>query len=288
MALVPNEQLTKPAFSSILLIGPPFTGKTRSLASLRDVLVHRKLPTKMAFFDLDGGTNGGGAETLLRLARAGNWLPDLELYRYTSRVADKIANKVEPNRSTTLFMDFLNEFNALHDRIDPKTGNWLAGRELGAIVIDSSTGLMALLQDFVFESRHVEIGGDGPKAVTFNHWRLLAEKYLEAISCARSLPCYLVVTAHVETKQQVIKGPAKDGSDDIATHQLFEIPLLPTNILRDGLAKQFSVVLYSCVENGEYKWRTRPSERIRSAGTRGRDGLPAMVAQSFKEVLDLG
>lgn len=277
--LIPTEQLTKPDFCSILLIGPPKTGKTYSLATLRNVLVKRKLPTKIAFFDMDDD----GSETFLRLARAGGWIEDVELHRFDSP-NKRIKVAIQPNRTTNPAMEFIGEFNALFDRIDNRTGTW-SRDPIGAVVIDSVTGLQDRFEDFVFSTRQREIGEDGQRAITFNDWRLLAEKIIETYQCAKSLPCYFVLTAHVELRQEVIKGANASGTDAQTTGKMYEVPFV-TGVLRDRIAKDFSVVLYS---TPDFKWVTRPSEsaRIRSAGTRGKDNLPAIVNQDFSLVLDI-
>jgi len=214
------------------------------------------------------------------------WLNDIELHRFNT-AGLRMKDTVTPNRRDKLAHDYITELNEYFDRLDNRTGTFRE-KAIGAIINDSITGLTDIFEDFVFSTRQREIGEEGPKAISFNDWRLLAEKVMEAYKSCKSLPCYSVFTAHVETRQQIIPGvPAQGGRagiEPIATHKVYDVPLV-TGQLRDRIAKDFGVVLYT---TPDYKWRTRPSEQLRSAGSRGRYELPPEVGQDFAEVLDVG
>jgi len=298
MTLVPTDQLATPTFSSILLCGPPKCGKTASIATLHKVLRKRKLPTKIAFFDMDED----GAEPLLRLARSGYesvadalasrnridpWQSDIELHRFNLQGL-RMRDAAQPKRTEEPAHAFINELNEYFDRLDSRTGTF-KDKSIGAIVVDSITGLTDIFEDFVFSFRGREIGEEGQRAISFNDWRLLAEKVMEAYKSCKSLPCYSVFTTHVETRQEVIRGPSNQGTNqDMPTHQLYDVPLV-TGQLRERIAKDFGVVLYTL---NNWKWRTRPggsdgAGRIRSAGSRGVNSLPTEIDQDFALVLDV-
>ena len=299
MALISHDQLAKPGAASILLIAPPKVGKTSSLATIHRVLRLSKRPTKIAFFDFDDD----GAEPFLRLARDGYesmadaiakrnridpWTNDIRLHRFKTKGL-RVKEGIQPGRRQEIATSLIREFNEYIDWLSPD-GNWKdPEKALGAIIFDSITGMADILEDFTLDMRGREIGGEKEKAVTFNDWRLIGEKITEFYQNAKTLPnTYVICTAHIETRQEIISGlPASGGRagiEPIATHQLLDLPLVPSLILRDRIAKDFSIILYP--QSEDRRWRTSPNRQQRSAGSRLKDGLASMVDPDFKEVLD--
>jgi len=292
--LIPTDQLTKPDFASILLVGAPKTWKTGSLGSLHKYLRLHKMPTKIIFFDMDED----GAEPLLRLAREGRelytdkpgtcekWINDIELYRYTKqKLVLGPDTKVAPNRSKKMAEDFLNEFNQLDERLDYRTKQWKPGQEIGCIAVDSLTAIQDMYEDFIWLTRGKEIGE--PKGTTMidpGDWRLLGEKVTDVYMTTKQFPCFSFFTAHVDARQEEVRA-LKLGEEPIKTNVWFKVPLLTKSVAM-RLAKDFSIALYT---TPDFKWITRPtpSDHVHSAGTRGRDNLPPLVEQDFANVLDI-
>jgi hypothetical protein len=292
--LVPTEQLTRPDFASILLVGAPKTWKTGSLGSLHKYLRLHKMPTKIVFFDMDED----GAEPLLRLAREGRelysdkpgtcekWISDIELHRYTkAKLVLGPDTKVAPNRSKKMAEDFLNEFNELDNRLDYQTKQWKPGQEIGCIAVDSLTAVQDMYEDFIWLTRNKEIGeAKGPTMIDPGDWRLLGEKVTDVYMTAKQFPCFSFFTAHEDLREEEVR-PIALGAPAHTTSHYYKVPLLTKSVAM-RLAKDFSIALYT---TSDFKWITRPtpSDHVHSAGTRGRDNLDALVTQDFANVLDI-
>jgi hypothetical protein len=296
MPLVPNDQADGPRPASILIVGPPKNGKTYSVGSLHRFLRLHKLPTTIVIFDFDYD----GAEPLLRLAREGReryddkpgacpiWTNDIMRFRYRKErrklPGDASLEVIGPGRDKKPHMEFVEDFNTLDARVDPTTGKWKAGQEIGAIIFDSLTELQAMEEDYLFKSRGKEIGEEkGTKrTIEWADWNLVGEKVTDAYMTAKTLPCYLVCTAHEDIRQEYVHGSLqKDGSQDRVPGASWRVPLL-TYTLSMRIAKDFSVTVF-CESN--WRWRTRVGEHVRAAGTRLKDNLAEFVAQDFSEIL---
>jgi AAA domain-containing protein len=275
--LVPSDQLAGPQFGSIAIVGAPKTGKTQSLATLHAFLVRHKLCPRMAIFDLDED----GAEPLIRIANKEGWINDLEVYRYNVR-GSRIANKELPDRVRAPTESFINEFSSLYDRIDSRTGGWSEGKALGAVIIDSMTALNERWFDFVLAIRRKEVGGEGNQAITFNEWTMVKSKLLETVRSAKALPCYSVFIFHEILLQEEVSGP-KPG-DTKTTGNMLWVPKV-TGDLTTTIQKEFSAVVHS--RGGDWKWITRPTDRIRSVGSRSKAEMPAEVGQDFENILSV-
>jgi hypothetical protein len=271
---IPTQQTS--LSTSILLVGAPFTGKTQSIATIRPVLVKKGLPTRIEYFNLDGP----GGETLKRIARKQGWADDLTVHEFG--IGEKrIGTTIKPGRSSQKAIEFINEFNLLFNDVNQNTKTWQEGKARGLVVVDSITALQDSLEDFVFVTRGREIGEEGNKAITFNDWRLLAEKITETYMSAMSLPCYSLFTAHVQIVEATAKG-ATQGQDK-SLGELNQVPLV-TGQLKDRIEKDFGVVLYT---TNDFKWFTRPNgaNRIRTSGSRFVEGLPPIIEQDFAKIL---
>jgi hypothetical protein len=304
MPLIPNDQLAGPLFSSTLVIGPPKTGKSESTASLHRFLRLHNLPTKIAYFDLDGD----GSEPLIRLAREGRelhsdkpktvepWTQDLMIYRYTLSRRTLVSKGNTPNMVDTAYVPpvrdekpafaFMDDFNTLDMRLDPATGIWKQGQELGAIVFDPLNALQDFYEDFMFKLRKKEIGGTGlaNSGIEWDDWRLIGEKTLGACMAAKAFPCYFVACVHEDIRTEKVHGdptkPSGGGS--------YIVPLL-TYTLAFQISGKFSAIAYSLPN---FKWLMRPGAvpgtgiNLKSAGSRGRDSFPTEpIEQNFELIL---
>lgn len=286
MPLVPQDQLQGPTWSSIANIGRPKTGKTQSLRTMHDYLIRKKLPRRIEFFDWDED----GADTIIRIAKQERWnldptdpKCDLAVYRYNLR-GTRLTNQDVRNRSKIPIEQFIQEFNGLYDDLDPKTGYWKEGKERGCVVLDSITALNERYFDFVLQMNHKEVGGtlESGANISFNEWTKVKEKMVEAIRGAKGLPCFSVCNFHEAFEQEEIPGP-KPG-DAKTTGRNIWTPAI-TGDLRITIQKEFSVVIHSRAVDDRYFWITRPTEEIRSVGSRNRDLLPETVLQDFANIL---
>jgi hypothetical protein len=301
MPIIPIEQLTSPSWCSIANIGPPKSGKTACIGSLYAVLLKRGGPRKIAIFDLDED----GAEPLIRLSRTGRyyptekpfshevWLEDLIVHRYKRPMGERISDTLDTNRSYDELMDFIHESNSYQDWYGG--GSWLdVEHSLGAIVVDSMTALQEMLWDWLLKKRHRSVAGVGGKWVEIQDWQILQEKVLESVKVIKSLPCYTIFNFHENLLMEEVRSNAnisgEGGSEEKAVRTTGEYYYLPWTLgqkLSYRIGKEFSVIVYSRSQYGQYTWITRPIAHIKSAGSRGRDDLPESVEQDYGKVFDL-
>lgn len=298
MPEIPRDQLAGPQSSSVLLVGPSKTGKTLSIGSLHRVLRMLKMSTKMMLFDFDED----GYLSLLRLAKEGResykdrpgtvppWVEDLRVFTYRKADLKLRERDAAPARSMKLSEDFQEEFNQMDNWLDRKTGLWLPGKEVGAIIYDSLTSLMHMYESYVWLLRGKEIGLDGNKAITWQDWNLVGEKIRDAYQTAKQFPCFFVATAHEDIRQMQIKGSATAAEPGKPARQptplpeaVYAVPLL-TYSLSMYAAGDFGCVVHS---TSDYKWIGRPGGRIRSAGSRLRDLPDGEFEQDFANLFTI-
>ena len=293
-----RDQMAGPQYSSVLLVGPSKTGKTASIASLHRVLRILKMSTKMMLFDFDED----GYLSLLRLAKEGResykdpphtvppWVDDLRIFNYRKGDVKLRERDAAPQRSQKLSEDFQSEFNQMDNWLDHKTGLWLPGKEIGAIIYDSLTSLMHMYESYVWSLRNKEIGLDGPRGISWQDWNLVGEKIRDAYQTAKQFPCFFVATAHEDTRQEQIKGsaqPARPGQPaqppTPVPGAVFAVPLL-TYSLSMYAAGDFGCVVHSTTN---FRWIGRPGGRIRSAGSRLRDLPDEEFEQDFANLITI-
>ena len=277
MPLVPQDQLSGPIWANIALIGRPKTGKTYSLKTLHDYLIRKNLPRKLVIFDWDED----GSSTLVRIAQKENWLQDLEIYRYNLR-GSRLSIQDHRNRTKMPIEQFIQEFNGLFDDLDPKTGQWIPGKERGAVIIDSMTALNERYFDYVLVMNHKEVGGRDTAAISYNEWTKTKEKMVEAVRGGKALPCYSVCCFHEALEQEEVPGPT--AQDTKTTGRNIWTPAI-TGDLRVTIQKEFSIVVHSRAIDSSYQWLVKPSEEVRSVGSRLRDFDKPIISQDFANIL---
>ena len=281
MPIVPADQLSAQIWGAIALIGRPFSGKTQSIATLHKYLVKHKLPTKIEVFDLDEQRDS----PLIRIAKSEGWLNDLVVHRYDSTGGvHYIANKETRERSKIPTELFIQEYAALYDDLDTRTGLWQPGRERGAIVVDSMSVLNERWFDFVLQLRHKELGGTEKlnNLVTFNEWMMVKEKIVETVRSGKALPCFSIFCFHEVQAQDEIPGPK--AQDTKTTGKILWVPKIQGDLCTT-IQKEFSVCVHTRCINGKFEWITRPTEEIASVGTRSKNLLGATTEQDFANIL---
>ena len=257
------------AIRTILLYGPPFTGKTYSLWTLVKYLKKKGLGP-LHLHDLDGKV-----ESLVRKCEKEGLLDHLVVIRQT--LPDRVtADARRQAASKDLWLMFEKDFNVYHDNMDARTGGWKESYKAeapGAIIIDSLTAYNDIVLEYVIAMVGHDIGAPGTDAR--NDFGKAMEKMKETVKSLKSLPCITGWIAH-ETLQQDAVG---------------NITLFPniTGNLRGQLAKLFNCVLYSTTESKgdktEYKWQVAPKNWVRSAGVTSRDDLGTFIDQNFEIIL---
>lgn len=298
------DQLAAPQYGSVLIVSPSKRGKSISICSLHRVLRLLGMSTKMHWFDFDED----GADVVIRMAKEGrerykdpvgtvpSWLDDLSIYRY-HKAGRQIGNvgmgplkEPAPNRSKKPIEDFISDFNQMDARLDPRTGAWKPGQEIGAIVLDSLTTLMHMYTDFVWLSRGKEIGGQLAQAVTWQDWDLVGQNIRDVYRTAKTFPCFVVATAHEDIRQELIKGSAKapgPGQPAQAAAQVqgatWAVPMLTY-----GLSLSVAGDFGCCIHIDENrKWIGQPSDKIRSAGSRLKDLPEGPFEPDFENIITI-
>lgn len=259
------EQInTRPTHRSCLLIGPPKTGKTQSLATM----LARDRP--IWYFNFDGGD---AAEPLVRHARLQKWGPrDFVEFTY-GNVGNRLGLTEKRPRGRECFLDMAKDINALFDFVDPSTGEWKANSPEvpGTIVIDSITSYQAVIMDFVLAMGNHNLGDKGFDGR--NDYGMAMGKIEETVETIKSLPVNFVAICHELLLKDELIG---------------QIMLLPNvfgqNTLAPQIGRHFGAVIYAKVEAGKYIWITQPEGFIKSAGIRALEGVPAKVPQDFAAI----
>jgi hypothetical protein len=250
----------------------------------------------MYIFDFDED----GYIPIWRLARDGRerhddkpnatepWVKDLHIFNYHKAQRILKERDAAPNRSKKPIDDFQDDFNQIDGWIDPKTGLWRPGKEVGAIIYDSLTSLMHIYESYIWLMRGKEIGLDGRGAINWQDWNLVGEKIRDAYQTAKTFPCYFVATAHEDTRQELIHGSAKaPGPGQPAQPPaplpgaVWAVPML-TYSLSLSAAGDFGCVVHSTVNR---TWIGRPGGRIRSAGSRLKDLPDGEFGQDFENLI---
>lgn len=254
---------------TILVIGPPFTGKTRSLHTLIRVLKQRNLGP-LHLFDLDQK-----CESLVEACQADGNLDYLVLHRLKSveRMGGG-APKVAASRIA--FDDFMGQINFFVDQVDPLTGTWKPNFQCGAIIIDSLSTYNDIIMEFVVSVVGHDIGAKDTDAR--NDYTKVMNKVKDTVGVLKALPCMSGWIAHDQIVQSEVEG------------KIILVPnVVGKNTLAPNLAKEFNCVLVSTTQKQgnqiKYVWQVQPEGWVRSAGVTGKINLPLFIDQDYSLIL---
>lgn len=260
---------------SVLVYGPPITGKTYSLWTLVRYLKQQNLG-KLHLFDFDGK-----CESLVKKLEKEGLLDRLLVYKYTE--PDKVQTEARNvSYSKDRFLAFQKDFNTYWDNVDPKTGSWKESYKEacsdfpGAIFGDSLTKYQDIVKEYVVAMLGRDIGSAGTDARA--DYGKIMEKLKETIQSFKSLPCISGWLAHDSTERDELIG------------KIIVQPNVIGKKLPSELAREFNCVLYSCTQPGasgakaEFKWQVSPGNWVISAGITSRDDLPQFVNQDYGEL----
>lgn len=249
--------------SSILILGESGTGKTRSLTTLPGTLAvaefdpsgERSIRRELRYID------PGDANTIDEMDPP---LADTDaaIFRYLSinttigkdfRMDNRWMNY---NRMYTLYLLDMNYL-----LVNSKT--------VKNVVCDPLTGLSRVAKGACFANA-------GTKGPTFKDWDLFAEKCLEIIEVSQSVEeKNFIMTAHIQTEKDEITGAIK------------ETPFADGKKLPRTIMQLFDVVYLAVYKDGEYLWRTRPTEMMQSIRNRlvDQEDVPEYIEQDFGKLL---
>jgi len=248
--------------ASILIIGPSKTGKTRSMSTLPGTLFvaevdtsgEKSLRRKIRYFEAGDAEQIASEETNLKA-------DEVAVIRYLSEVSSITkgflldAKYLQRKRIFDLFVLDLN-FLLKDDTIKN-------------ICIDTLTGFSNLAKSACFS-------GSGTKGPVWKDWDLFAEKVLEVVTaCQGRTDKNLVVASHIETEKDAI------------TEAINEIPLAEGKKIPRIIMQEFDIIYRTIYRDGQYLWRTKPTETMQSIGNRLVDGddLPDYIKQDFSKLL---
>lgn len=261
---------------TILVIGPPFSGKTYSLWTLVAYLKQHNLG-KFHYLDLDHKV-----ESLIYALTHESEAIKLDLINYIvvrrlaakPRIAGKGVSKITASKD--LFEDMSKQVNEYENQIDINTGKWKTDFDCGAFFIDSLSRFNEIVQEFVVATIGHDIGEKSTDAR--NDYVMIMNKVKQAVVGMKMLPCITGWIAH----DQLIKSEL-DG----------KIILIPSVAGKDTLApslpKEFNCVLVSTTQKDgdkiKYVWQVQPGGWVRSAGVTSKSGLPMYVPQDYRQIL---
>lgn len=249
--------------ASILIIGVSGTGKSRALGTLPgnlwvaelDPSGERSIRRKPHYFE------PGSAE---QVAEAELSQSDVAVTRYLS--IQKIITKEYRLDSKQLqqkrMLDLLIlDTNVLLTKAD----------NIQNIAIDPLTGLARIAKGAIFSQA-------GPKGASFRDWDLFAEKILEICEVCQGYEAKnFILTAHISTEKDAI------------TESIREVPYAEGQKISRTIMQAFDIVYQAVYRDGQYQWRTKPTETMQSIRNRLIDGddLPDYIPQDFGELLSV-
>lgn len=256
---------------SVLIVGPPMTGKTRSLLSLARWLRKHNMG-KLHLLDLDFK-----CESLTVPAQKEGLLDWIVVIRIVA------PDTIQPNasragRDLETFEAFRTHFNTYQNQIDVTTGKWRANLPQtpmlapGAVFIDSLTKFGEIVLEWVSAKLGHDLGD--PKTDARDDYGRQMGKIMETVSLLKKLPCITGWLAH----DQIMQDPQG---------KILRLPLITGKKLPQQFAKEFNCVLYSTVQRKDgkanYMWQVQPGENwVETAGVTGREDLPTFIPQDFE------
>ena len=239
--------------SSFILIGPPFSGKTRSLGTLPD-------RTILFSWELEGYQSlRVPMQTCLSLRdfwKEGKPIEKVLVVDYASK-PDSIGEKKEVLLSPSGMLSFIRDANSLPDH----------GKDYENLGIDS-------LSPFAKECLDLVIALNGRNSPQIQDYRDAIGKVKEILFKLQGLQKNFVLLAHFQAEKDEITGRSR------------QVPQVWGKDLPQDILKWFSTVLQSqALSNGkggtDYSWKTKPEGLVESLGSRLVDDLPATIPQDF-------
>jgi hypothetical protein len=260
--------------SSIAVIGKPFTGKTTSTKSLIKIIPEDKW---IYYFDWDNK-----AIPIIVDAQNNHYSHRLKVFRYNRGGVGAIANSESTPRQANTFMEFINDYVALTQKVNPQTGDWKAdATEIpGVIVIDSMSSMGDHILEFVLSRLGHDLGA--PKTDSRGDYGKQMSKVVETVRALKALPCHTVFIFHEVTIQNEITS-------------LVQVLPAVTGQLRDTITREFTIVVRAITKSAgggkiEYLWHTKPVGQTACAGStfltpEQNALLPEFIPQDFSSLL---
>ena len=285
------DQILSLLYTNFLVVGPPKTGKTQSTTTLRKLKSRPWVQgKKLYYYDFDEGM-----QPVIRIAVRDKWADEIVPFRYAQVGGDRISRDAIPQRSPERFTDFLSDINRLYDHVTSDGKRWkddFIDQAPYAIVVDSLTVIQFDILNFTLSLRHKELGDE--KVHGGAEYGFQMGKIVETIRSIKKLPCFSVWLAHEQTKMGTVKMPTPpprgNPINPVTTGIISKLPVV-TGTLAETIGGEFGAVLFTKIEpvtstTAKYLWETRPNGEIRSAGSRLKENLDALIPQDFNLVVD--
>ena len=241
---------------SILNIGPPFSGKTRSLGTL---------PGRTILFNWE-------LEGFLALRVPYVVCSSLRTFWDQKKPIEKvlvadylvrpgiITEKKEVELDRNLFLNFIKDANSLPDH----------SADYENIAIDS-------LKPFAAESLDFIVALNGRNTPQIQDYRDAIKKIMEVLFRLQGLGKCLVMNAHFQAERDEITGKSR------------QVPQVWGKDLPQDVLKWFSTAIQSvATSDGKggtvYSWNTKPEGLVESLGSRIIDNLPKSIPQNYEEL----
>lgn len=242
--------------SSFILIGPPFSGKTRSIGTL---------PGRTILFswELEGWQSlrvpFKTTSSLREWWEKKQAIEKVLVVDYASK-PDNISEKKEVELRSSLLMSFIRDANSLPDH----------EKDFENLVIDSLSPFAKECLDFV-------IALNGRNSPQIQDYRDAIGKVKEILFKLQGLQKNFVLLAHFQAERDEITGKSR------------QVPQVWGKDLPQDILKWFSTVLQSqALSDGKggtsYNWKTKPEGLVESLGSRLVDNLPATIPQDFEKL----
>ena len=252
-----------------LIIGPPITGKTRSLGTLpgRTILFNWELEGYLAL----------RVPYVVCKSLRDFWKEGRELKQTTPGVRPtevivvdylvrpgSISEMKEVQLDRNHFLNFIKDANSLPEHLE----------EFDYIGADS-------LGPFATEALDFIIALNGRNTPQIQDYRDAIKKIMEVLFRIQGLGKPLIMLAHFQTERDEISGKGR------------QVPQVWGKDLPQNVLKWFSTILQSiAIPDGKggtsYLWKTKPEGLVESLGGRPpfADNLPATIPQDFKALFE--
>ena len=249
--------------ASILILGGSGTGKTRSLSTVPGTLHvaefdpsgERSIRRQFKYFE------PGDADQIVDAELTDK---DASIIRYLS-IAKTITKEYRLSARQLMQKRMLDLFIL-------DTNMLLTGENnIRNIAVDPLTGLSRVAKGAIWASA-------GAKGATWRDWDLFAEKILEIVEVSQGYDQKnFILTAHLQTEQDGI------------TEAIKETPYADGQKIPRTITQAFDIVYQSMYRDGNYVWRTKPTETLQSIRNRLIDGndLPEYIDQDFTKLLSM-
>lgn len=243
--------------SNAAILGPPKSGKTRSLDTLPS-------PRVIFSFDPHGYSALRQEFTLLMPGqyRGGNltWEKPTRVIDYAAaqrQISEGVDRSARTYDSGLIYRAFVNDLNAA-----------ILTAEVASLAIDGLTGMSNVILEAVMslnKRSKVNTQADYGDAI---------EKIAEIVGVCAANEKNFVLLTHIQLEKDELSGRIK------------ELPLVYGRALPGRLLALFDSVFQAAFSGETFYWLTKPTPLMQTIGSRLHDNLPEKIAQDFAQLFN--